>query len=52
MTSTISQAGRSATDIVPVVVVVCDMEMASVLDSIVVTVSNKRSFPVIMEVGV
>ena len=52
MTGSESQTGGSASNIVPVVVVLCNMQMTRVFSSIIVTVSDKRSLPVVMKISV
>lgn len=52
MASSESQTGGSASNIVPVVVVLCNMQVARVFSSIIVTVSDKRSLPVVMKISV
>lgn len=52
MACPISQARGSASNIVPVVIVLRNVEVTSVLGSIVIAVANQRGFPVVMEVRV
>jgi hypothetical protein len=52
MTSAVSQRWSTGTDIRPVIVVLCNMEVASVFRGVVVRVADERSFPVVMEVSI
>lgn len=52
MTSPVSQTRRATSYVVPVVVVHRHMEVSGVLGSVVITMANKGSFPVIMEISV
>jgi len=52
VSSSESQTGSPASDIVPVVVVLRNMQMASIFGSIIITVPNEGSLPMVMEISV
>lgn len=47
-----SQAGSSASDIQPVVVVHGNSKMSGIFGSVIVAVANERDFPVVVEISV
>lgn len=52
MASSKSQTGCSTTNVEPVVVMLGNMEMSSILGTVVIAVSDERCFPVIVKVAV
>ena len=52
MAGAVSQAGGSASDVVPIIVVLRYMEVARVLRSVIVAVSDQGRFPVVVQICV
>ena len=52
MAGTKPDSGRSAVDILPVVIAICHTEMTGMFVAVVIAMANKRCFPVIMKAGV
>lgn len=51
MTRAETQRGPTGATVLPVVVGICDSEVASVLVAIIVAVSHQTGLPVVVEVG-
>lgn len=52
MASTVAETGRTAADVEPVVVVLGHVQMPGVFCGVVVAVTDKRCFPVVVKIGV